>query len=74
MTNGEYEAAKKAVNEGRALSAETMKELRELNDQFVKEIRRCAMKNDIARAMFFRAEQMEILGVIHRAEKLAKEE
>ena len=67
MNNQEYQAVKTAVESGQPISQSQYDALSSLNQQYVKHIKDCQKKNDIAQAMYFRTEQMEIQGVLSSA-------
>ena len=67
MKNADYILAKDAVKSGRPITKQTMAELKEMNAQYVKHIKKLAAKGDTEQAMWFREEQMEIMDVISAA-------
>ena len=67
MNNQEYQTVKTAVEAGHPISKTQYDALAALNQQYITHIKACTRKNDIAQAMYFRNEQMEIQGVLSAA-------
>lgn len=67
MKNCEYNVAKEKIENGVPISKETMRQLQQLNAMYEKEIKKLMSKPDVAKAMYFKQDQFEIIGLINRA-------
>lgn len=68
MTGGEYERAKKAINNGEAISKQTFDDLVALKEQHRKYIDKLTVMGDIKQALYFRDKALEMVDLIERAE------
>lgn len=67
MRNCDYRALKEAIESGRPISKEALMQLKNLNAMYDKEIRKLMAKPDVAKAMYFKEDQFEIIRLIHEA-------
>ena len=67
MRNCDYQALKEAIESGRPISKEALMQLKNLNAMYDREIRKLMAKPDVAKAMYFKEDQFEIIRLIHEA-------
>ena len=67
MKNCDYRALKEAIESGRPISKEALMQLKNLNAMYDREIRKLMAKPDVAKAMYFKEDQFEIIRLIRWA-------
>ena len=67
MRNCDYRALKETIESGRSISKESLMQLKNLNAMYDREIRKLMAKPDVAKAMYFKEDQFEIIRLIHEA-------
>ena len=67
MRNCDYRALKEAIESGRPISKEALMQLKNLNAMYDREIRKLMAKPDVAKAMYFKEDQFEIIRLIREA-------
>lgn len=67
MRNCDYRAVKERIEGGRPISKEALMQLKNLNATYDREIRKLMAKPDIAKAMYFKEDQFEVIRLIRCA-------
>ena len=67
MRNCDYRTLKEAIESGRSISKESLMQLKNLNAMYDREIRKLMAKPDVAKAMYFKEDQFEIIRLIRCA-------
>ena len=67
MRNCDYRAVKKRIESGCPISKESLMQLKNLNAMYDREIRKLMAKPDVAKAMYFKEDQWEVMRLIRCA-------
>lgn len=67
MRNCDYRNVKERIESGLPISKESLMQLKNLNAMYDTEIRKLMAKPDVAKAMYFKEEQWEVMRLIRCA-------
>lgn len=67
MKNCDYLRAKQDIESGKPVSEDTLKQLRELRDEFQQGVNECTIAGNVGKAMYFNETKMQINNLLHMA-------
>lgn len=67
MKNCDFQAVKEKIDSGRPISRDVLTVLEQLNSMYEREIQKLMAKPDIAKAMYLKEDQFEIIRLIRCA-------